>query len=402
MKLNHGLHLAYCTNAHRGDSWGETFAKLQEHTLAVRERVCPDHPFGIGLRLSARAARELNELATMLAFRRWLDQHRCYVFSIHGFPCGHLRDRLAAAQVLVPDWTSPVRLAYTNLLFDLLAQLLPAGVEGSVSTLPGAVKGVAYAPEELRQLRDHLWHCIEHVEKLSERSGRMMRLALEPGPYCLLETSGEVIRFFDQLALEHMNDSRLREFLTVNYDACHFAVECEEPANAIACLLQRGIRISKIQLSSALRVCPAPETCERLAAFKEETYLHQVVALLNNGRRVIHRSLAQALAQASCAEMADATECRIHMHLPLHCPDGEWFVNTNDHVTGLLDLLAANPRLCSQLEIETQTWEILPPELLQRPLADLIAAEYAWTLEQLAHRGFISLAAAVPQVALAR
>ena len=144
MKLNYGLHLAYCTNAHRGDTWAETFAKLQQHTLAVRERVCPGQPFGIGLRLCGPAARGLSDRATLLAFHHWLEQQQCYVVGMHGFPCGHLRNRLAAAQVFLPDWTSPERLAYTNLLFDLLAQLLPADLEGSVSTLPGAVKGVAY------------------------------------------------------------------------------------------------------------------------------------------------------------------------------------------------------------------------------------------------------------------
>ncbi|HEY9174715.1 MAG TPA: metabolite traffic protein EboE [Verrucomicrobiae bacterium] len=392
MKLNHGLHLTYCTNDHRGETWTETFGKLQQHTLAVRERICPHQPFGISLRLSGRAARELNDRATLLAFHRWLDEHQCYVLGIHGFPCGHLRDRLAAAQVFVPDWTSPVRLAYTNLLFDLLAQLLPANTVGIVSTLPGAIKGVAYAPEELRMLRDHLWQCVEHVARLSERSGRILRLGLEPGPYCLLESSGETIEFFQRLRSEHLHDSRLAEFLTVNYDACHFAVEYEEPVNAIACLHQHGIHLGKVQLSTALRVCLAPEIQARLAAFKEESYQHQVVALLNNGERILYRNLAQALWQAAQPGALPAEEWRIHMHVPLHGPDGEWFVNTNDHVMSLLDLLAANPEICPQLEIETQTWGVLPPEWQQRSLAEQIAAEYAWTLAQLAEREFVSLA----------
>jgi hypothetical protein len=391
MKLNHGLHLSYCTNVHRGDTWAETFAKLQEHALAVRERVCPDRPFGIALRLSGRAARELSDRAALLAFHRWLDQHHCYICGIHGFPCGHLRNRFDTTEVFLPDWTSPERLAYTNLLFDLLAQLLPAGSEGSVSTLPGAVKGVAYATEELRMLRDHLWRCVEHIARMSEQSGRPMRLGLEPGPHCLLESSGETVHFFDRMLAEHPQDSRLFEFLTVNYDACHFAVEFEDPAPAIACLHRHGIRVSKVQLSSALRVCPGPEVCEHLAAFPEESYHHQVVALCRSGKRIIYRTLAQALAQAACSDMPELHECRIHMHIPLHCPDGEWFLNTNDHVVGVLDLLVANPRLCPHLEIETQTWEALPPDLRERRLADQIAAEYAWTLEKLAERGFVSL-----------
>ena len=56
MKLNHGLHLAYCTNVHRGETWPEMFDSLKTHTLAVRERVCPKDPYAIGLRLSNRAA----------------------------------------------------------------------------------------------------------------------------------------------------------------------------------------------------------------------------------------------------------------------------------------------------------------------------------------------------------
>ena len=33
MKLKHGLHLAYCTNIHRGESWEETFDALQKYAL---------------------------------------------------------------------------------------------------------------------------------------------------------------------------------------------------------------------------------------------------------------------------------------------------------------------------------------------------------------------------------
>jgi hypothetical protein len=61
VKLNHGLHLAYCTNIHRGETWRETFDALKTHMPAVRERVCPHAPFAIGLRVSNQAAVELSE-----------------------------------------------------------------------------------------------------------------------------------------------------------------------------------------------------------------------------------------------------------------------------------------------------------------------------------------------------
>ena len=87
-----------------------------------------------------------------------------------------------------------------------------------------------------------------------------MHLGLEPEPLCLLESSGETIQLFDRLRIEHPRDPRLAEHLGVNYDTCHFAVNFEEPQNALPCLCQHGIKISKIHLSSALKVQPTAET----------------------------------------------------------------------------------------------------------------------------------------------
>ena len=127
MKLTHGIHLAYCTNVHRGRTWAETLSSLEHHTLAVRRAVCPDRPYAIGLRLSDAASRELAQPGTLREFRNWLARHRCYVFTINGFPYGDFHGTRVKEQVAQPDWSLPERLAYTNRLFDLLAELLPEG-----------------------------------------------------------------------------------------------------------------------------------------------------------------------------------------------------------------------------------------------------------------------------------
>ena len=131
MKLSHGLHLAYCTNIHRGEDWAQTFDSLQHYTLSVRERVCPDKAYAIGLRLSDQASRELSDPSTLLSFQRWLDKNQCYVFTINGFPYGRFHGTRVKEQVYAPDWTTRERLEFTNRLFDLLGQLTPAGIEGS-------------------------------------------------------------------------------------------------------------------------------------------------------------------------------------------------------------------------------------------------------------------------------
>ena len=404
MRLNHGLHLAYCTNIHRGETWRETFASLETYALAVRERVCPKRPFAIGLRLSYRAAHELSDPGTLLAFQRWLAQKDCYVFTINGFPYGQFHGTRVKEQVYLPDWTSPERLAYTNLLFDLLAKLLPVGVEGSVSTLPGSFKGFQLNADALKAIRQNLWYCVEHIAHLAEQTGRRLHLGLEPEPLCLLESSSETIHFFDRLRAEHPRDPRLAEHLGVNYDTCHFAVNFEEPRNALPCLHHHGIKISKIHLSSALKVRPTAAARQALAAFAEDVYFHQVVVRDPAGNRKIYFDLPDALADPEAggqtpdpepqipepgpeAPDANLPEWRIHFHVPLHAPAAPPLGNTTDHLLGVLDLLAENPGLCSHLEMETYTWEVLPPELKSRNVVEQLAAEYAWMLPQLAERG---------------
>ncbi len=221
MKLNHGRHLAYCTNIHRGETWAETFASLKKYALAVREKVCPSEPFAIGLRLSNQAAVELSEHKMLLAFQRWLGKNNCYVFTINGFPFGQFHGACVKENVYRPDWTSPERLAYTNLLFDLLAQILPAGIEGSVSTVPGSFKEFNSTREQELEIRKNIFRCVEHIARVGKKSKRTLHLGLEPEPLGLLENSAETVAFFETLRAEHKNDPRLDEFLGVNYDCRH-------------------------------------------------------------------------------------------------------------------------------------------------------------------------------------
>ncbi len=391
MKLNHGLHLAYTANIHPGETWAETFESLKTYALGVRQRVCPNQPYAIGLRLGWRAAQELSQRATLLEFHRWLSRNSCYVFTINGFPYGEFCGPCAKERVYLPDWTTPERLAYTKLLFDLLAQLLPPGVEGSVSTVPCGSKEFVSTPEEWKVIRENLWRCVEYIARVAAQTGRDLHLGLEPEPLCLLEASGEVLHLFDRLRAEHRNDPRLAAHLGVTYDTCHFAVGFEEPYNAIGCLQQHGIKLSKIHLSAALRARPAPGTRAALAALADDRHLHQVVIRRPDGSCVIYRDLDDALAcepaEAIADEATPAPEWRIHFHVPLYSPPATLFENTSDHVLGVLDVLQANPGMCSHLEIETYSWQVLPPELKDRELVDQLAAEYEWTLAQLAERG---------------
>jgi sugar phosphate isomerase/epimerase len=424
MILKHGLHLAYCTNVHRGETWADTFAALEQHTLRVKQRVQPQGRYAIGLRLSDVAARELSDSQILLKFQRWLDAHDCYVFTINGFPFGQFHGTRVKENVYRPDWTDVRRLEYTTRLFDLLAQLVPPGIEGSVSTSPGSFKDFITTPEQERAMRDNFWRCVEHIATLSEKSNRQLHLGVEPEPFGWFENTAETVRFFEQMRDEHPADSRLERHLGVNYDACHFAIEFEDPAQSVAKFQEHGIRLSKIHLSNALRLRPTQNALKQLAAFAEDVYLHQVI--VQSAERGVHAASTSELSDCSqsapglpasetlkraearapggvsltrfrdlsdalnspLAQSPDAnSEWRVHFHVPLHWqPSGE-LNTTADHVLGLLKLLAAQPQLCSHLEMETYTWAVLPKSIHSRDVVDQIVAEYDWTLRQLAERG---------------
>ncbi|HSY74185.1 MAG TPA: hypothetical protein VK810_01835, partial [Dongiaceae bacterium] len=176
------------------------------------------------------------------------------------------------------------------------------------------------------------------------------------------------------------------EFLGVNYDCCHFAIEFEEPQNIIAALQKAGIKISKIHLSSALKTRATKEARSALAKFADDVYLHQVIARGENGKLKFFRDLPNALAEKNFQPSA---EWRVHFHVPLHAPAILPFENTNDHLLGVLDLLAENPKICSHLEMETYTWEVLPPELKSQSVVEQLAGEYDWTLARLKERGLV-------------
>lgn len=387
MKLTHGLHLAYCTNVHRGGDWPETLASLEKHTLAVRRRVAPDRAYAIGLRLSDVASRQLAEPANLRAFQQWLQRHNCYVFTVNGFPYGDFHGTRVKEKVSQPDWSSPDRLAYTNRLFDLLAELTPPGIEASVSTVPVSFKQFRLGERGLRAAREHLWRCVDHQEQLTRRTGKKFHLGLEPEPFGTVENTTEFLTLFGQLEADRPGDLRLREHLGINYDTCHFALQYEQPAEALHRLSRRGVKVSKLHLSNALRVHPTAEVRERLRAFVDDIYFHQVIERKSDGEIIRYSDLDEALTTPVADGPQFDREWRIHFHIPLHAPETETFGTTADHLRGTLDVVKQHPALCSHLEMETYTWEVLPRELKQPSVVDMLASEYAWTLGELGKRG---------------
>lgn len=393
------VHLTYCTNIHAGESWPEVAASLEQTIPVVKAELVVPGRFGIGLRLSARAAFALAETATLQTFAAQLDRLGAYVFSINAFPYGPFHGVPVKEQVYAPDWRDPARLDYTTCCAHILAQLLPPGLQGSISTVPGGWKDEVAGELALAQMLEQLLQAAAMLARLEQHSGRCIALALEPEPCCWLETVDETITFFTQQLWHPAQVARLaglldcgsaqaaqllRRHIGVCYDVCHAAVEFEDPLLAMQRLLQHGIAIPKIQLSCALRIARMQAALvPALQRFDDGVYLHQVVVRGADGQLQRFADLPQAL--AAFATGTAEGEWRVHCHVPLYWQadeQGAGLASTAAELRATLRGLKSLA-LSDHLEVETYTWDVLPPELKTDSKAVAIARELAFVLKEL-------------------
>ncbi len=393
MQLGRELgHLTYCTNIHAGEPLEEVMASLARHLPDIKARVAPERPLGVGLRLGHSAASSLSAPGAMAELKRFLAAGGYYVFTINGFPYGAFHGRAVKEDAYKPDWSDPLRLAYTDSLADILSELLPAGQEGSVSTVPCTFK--PWAEGRLEAITDHLIRHVAHLASIAGRTGQTIALALEPEPYCYLETIEETVAFFKDRLFDRKGVARLaaltglsaadaeaamRRHVGVCYDVCHAAVEFEDPRESIERLRANGILIAKLQLSSALKVAVFDgESARHLAAFAEPVYLHQVVQKSSGSlRRFV--DLPQALAASGGAAGA---EWRVHFHVPVFLEQMMHFGTTQSFLAAILAQHRAEP-ISRHLEVETYTWDVLPPSYRSADLSSAIARELNWVKARL-------------------
>lgn len=395
-------HLTYCSNIHPGESWLEVFSNLEKYVLNLKSRLSPTAPFGIGLRLADAAAKELLQNNNLAQFRAWLTQEDLYVFTLNGFPYGGFHRQVVKDQVYAPDWSTQERVDYTLNLVQILATLLPEGLDGGISTLPLSYKpwwekDQATFETVMKKSCLNIASVVVEMIRICEQTGKILHIDLEPEPDGLIENTSEVIDFYQNWLLpiggnylsEKLNieqslaETKLLEHVRVCYDTCHFSVEYEEPQSVFALFQAAGIKIGKIQISAAIKVkIPADVEkrsliVERLRPFAESTYLHQVIERRSDGTLYHYPDLITALPHL---EQSLAEEWRTHFHVPIFIHDYQILQSTQDDIATVLHLLKAN-NACSHLEIETYTWDVLPAAM-KIDLLTSIQREYEWVLKE--------------------
>ncbi|MBT3789136.1 MAG: metabolite traffic protein EboE [Alphaproteobacteria bacterium] len=390
------VHLTYCTNIHPGETWPDVRASLENYLPRAKAALVPDDAFGMGLRLSAIAANDLAQPDALAEFKNFLQQQNLYVFTLNGFPYGDFHGTPVKENVYLPDWRDNARLNYTNQLADILVSLLPEGMDGSISTVPGAFKSLIMSDSDIAEIMENMVRHAAHLVDIHQRTGKLISLTLEPEPCCFIETIDESVDFFetwlfsvaarDQLmALTSLDaagaDAALHRHLGLCLDLCHAAVEFEEADAVIRKLDNAKINIGKMQISAGLRFAPVTDrTLELLKPFDDAIYLHQTVAN-SNGNLTRHIDLQQAFDAHTAG--ASAEEWRVHFHVPIFLDDLGEFATTQNFIREILAIHRKKP-ISNHLEVETYTWNVLPLEYRNVDVIDAIVRELNWVREQLA------------------
>lgn len=386
-------HLTYCSNIHPGEKWDDHFKSLRENIPYIRQELAPGVPFGLGLRVANEASIELSKPQVLAEFKAWLKEQNVYVFVINGFPYGGFHNTVVKDDVHTPDWTTTDRLAYTIRLFNILAALLPDGMEGGVSTPPLSYRlwwnTDTDRQDALQKATSNILVLVDELIRIEKETGKFLHLDIEPEPDGLLDNISDFVNWYRDTLLPqatiylsetHNLDQNqavktVRRYVQLCYDICHAAVGYEQPEDILDALDTNGIKVGRIQVSSALKI-DFSENREikrkAIETFDEPVYLHQVVTKNSDGTMSHFPDLPQAIA----GWREDQQEWRIHFHVPLFIQSYGVLDSTQGDIVKTLAIHKERP-FSSFLEVETYTWGVLPEDM-QKPIGESIVREIEW------------------------
>ncbi len=397
MDLQNGLgHLSYSTLVHAGDTWAEMNASLREFVPQVKKRVSPNAPFAVSLRISAASAKTLTESpAELESLAAFLKQEDLYVYTVNAFPYGPFKGDIVMERVYEPDWTTDDRVDYTNSVADILAAISPKHVNPSIQTAPLAFKPNVSGATYVDAFTRNVFRVIKHLRELEERTGRRVKLAIEPEPACYLETTDETVAFFKERIYSLRGvaefaavagiplseaEGAIRRYLGVVFDIGHQSVGFENITESLTKLVEAGIPIFKLQEAASLWVEDlAGDKIEALRRFTDTIYLSQT-SLKQNGVITKFLNLGEALDAYEANPVK--SEMRTHFHVPVFLEELGPFRTTRFGVQEALKMHRETP-LSDHLEIETYTWDVLPAEFKTGDIVDYVTRELEFVRSEL-------------------
>jgi sugar phosphate isomerase/epimerase len=349
------------------------------------------------LRLAAASAERLvNDRPERDKLKKFLADNDMYLYTVNAFPYGPFKGQRVKEQVYEPDWRSDERTQYTINVAEILGDVAPEGSSPSIQSAPLGFKPRVTGPDVIASYTEHVLRVAARLVEIHERTGRMVGLALEPEPFCFLETTDEAVAYFTDHLYSGASAARLaklaripiseahialRRHLGVVFDICHQAVAYENIPESLQKLVDAGIPIFKLQEAAALYM---PEVTspvvDVLTRYADTIYLTQTMEK-KDGRFNRFLNLEDAFA-AWKQGSSGPREWRTHIHVPVFLDDLGLFRTTRFAIEDALKYHKANP-LSRQLEIETYTWDVLPASLKTGDIVDYVCRELEWVRGQL-------------------
>ena len=228
-------------------------------------------------------------------------------FTLNGFPQGDFHEPIVKHRVYCPTWWEHARAEYTLDLITALDALLPTGLEGSISTLPIAWGYPAPSREQMMLAAKNLDQVIQTLRAPGGRNGTpdICLSGAGAGVRCCSAAKmlcGSLRKCCGRSAIGRRHSGTLR----VCHDICHAAVMFEDQQDVLTRYAAQGIRVGKVQVSSAVCVdfdalghVEQQQAKQTLASFAEDRYLHQTaIRSASDGEIQFLEDLPQALRKA--------------------------------------------------------------------------------------------------------
>ena len=397
MKLSGTLgHLTYSTLVHAGDNWDQMRASVEEFVPQVKKRLGVEGKFGVSLRISGDSQKTLSESAQARSdLKKFLDGEGLYVFTINAFPYGPFKGQRVMERVYEPDWTTNQRVEYTKAIADILVDITDAATSPSIQTAPLAFAPNVSDENYIARFTTSVFEVLAHLYHLEARTGRRVKLSIEPEPACYLETTDETVTFFKermyapagvaelakiaQIPLSEA-EGAIKRYLGMVFDIGHQSVGFEDIPQSLEKLVNAGIPIFKLQEAAALWVeSLSLDIVPELRRFTDTIYLSQTSLKTAEGI-VKYLNLGEALDAYEANPVP--TEMRTHFHVPVFLEEIGPFKTTRFAVQQALAMHRKQP-LSDHLEIETYTWDVLPAELKTGDIVDYVSRELEFVMKEL-------------------
>ncbi|MGY8752542.1 MAG: metabolite traffic protein EboE [Phycisphaerales bacterium] len=352
--------LGYCTNVHSGDSFADVIGNLKTFAWKVQQNI--QAPLGVGLWLSDTASSEVD----IALLKDTLQQYNLRVFTLNGFPFSNFHQKIVRHKVYKPDWSENARLEYTIRLAHILSAVTDQN-ESGISTLPLGWNEENFTNEDCAK---QLHICIDALEEIELQTNKCIHLDIETEPGCRLQRSKELCDYF---STHFGDDERARRYIRVCHDTCHAAVMRESAENCVKNYKNAGLKIGKVQLSSAIEF---DLEAKKDTSFiqNEQTYLHQTTVQADDGIRFFDH-------YSDIPNEIKSGNCRVHFHVPIHKKQlGELHTTQHDLINSIPLLKEAG---ATDWEVETYTWSVTPEELQEGELVTSITEELAWASKQI-------------------